>query len=66
MEKVYSIKNLKNFAFSEKFAPLPLLDHWPKYYEIMEKFAKKFPKVRSVMYTHEILSTLPERLKPFK
>lgn len=55
MNKVYKIKGLESIAFPEKIA-CDIGSNWEKYLEILEKYAKKFPNVRSVMYTGAFFS----------
>lgn len=55
MNKVYKIKGLQSIAYPEKIA-CDIGSNWDKYLEILEKFAKKFPNVRSVMYTGAFFS----------
>jgi len=57
MNKAYRIKNLESIAIEEHLGSWNkyLVDNWPSYVKILEKYALKFSKVRTVVYTSKKL-----------
>jgi len=48
LNKVYKIKGLKEYAVAEEIGCTKSSD-WYKYYNILAKFAKKYPEIRVVL-----------------
>lgn len=50
MHEVFKIKNLESIGM-QQFLACDEFHHWEKYKNIISSFAKKFPMVRTVVYT---------------
>ena len=50
MQKAFKIKDVESLAMAEKLGCFESTN-WKFYLNVIEKLAKKFPKVRAVIYT---------------
>jgi len=50
LHEVFKIQNLESIAM-QKYLACDEFEHWEKYKNIINSFAKKFPQVRTVVYT---------------